>query len=151
LKHRDSKVDGIRLIPWSEKNIVVSKLGCYTLNGMKRFLTSLLIVLYLFLGNISNQAKSFNILEHISSEHSADKNASDHHHDHEHTKDENDSSGEHSHTFELSSLNTAWNFERTEFESLKINFPTRELHAIATESHLTQKNFPLFIFRPPIS
>jgi len=116
---------------------------------MARLFAFLSLSVIIILGFASRELNTSELMNHLYEEHAS--HSHDHHHDHEHTKDENDTSDEHSHTFELSSLNTAWNFERTEFESLKINFPTRELHAIATESHLTQKNFPLFIFRPPIS
>jgi len=77
---------------------------------MERILASIFIGLCIFLGNISSQAKSYKIVEHISSEHSIEKKAHSQHHHHGHHKHQHHKNSEkktskshdHQHSAELS-------------------------------------------------
>lgn len=122
---------------------------------MEKILASILIGLCIFLGNISSQAKSYKIVEHISSEHSIAKKAHSHHHHHGHHKHHHDQKNskahDHNHAVELS-LATVYLAlpSYTGFISLA-PLSSKTLTRFYSLEVLNQLSFSPPVFRPPIA
>lgn len=121
---------------------------------MRSLFTSILIGLSIFLGNISGQAKSFKIVEHVSSEHSVHTKSHSHtHHHHDHPKAGKKNSGphDHQHTVELSFVTISLalpSYEGLISDSQTGNQTTNGYYSIEI---LNQLSFSPPVFRPPIA
>lgn len=128
---------------------------------MERILASILIGLCIFLGNISSQAKSYKIVEHISSDHSINKKAHSHHHHHghhkhhhhkqKHSSKKTSKSHEHQHTAELSLVTNQLALHASSGlkVSVLISLPTAT--GFYSPDVLNQLCFSPPVFRPPIA
>jgi ABC-type nickel/cobalt efflux system permease component RcnA len=122
---------------------------------MLRMILSIILSFVVVLGFASKELKASELMNHVNEEHVTHSHDHDHSHthkhDHENSNDKKSDAKDHSHLYDISALNPVWNFKLTKFESLKIDFIVRELLLVCMESNLLTKNFPLSIFRPPIS
>ncbi len=120
-------------------------------------MASIFIGLCIFLGNISSQAKSYKIVEHISSEHSIEKNAHSHHHHgqhkHHHRKNsekKTSKSHDHQHAAELSLVTIYLALPSyTGFVS-KAPICITTLSVFYSLEDLNKLSFSPPVFRPPI-
>jgi hypothetical protein len=120
---------------------------------MLRMFLSIILTLFVVLGFASKELKASELMNHMNEEHVTHSHDHSHTHKHNHknTDDEKSDAKDHSHLYDISALNPVWNFKLVKFESLKIDFIVRELLLISMDTNLLTKNFPLSIFRPPIS
>jgi hypothetical protein len=126
---------------------------------MERMLASVIVGLCLFLGNISSQAKTLQIVGHLSSEHTTQKPVHAHHthshhkhHDHKEAKSKKSSqSAQHQHSTELSQLTIqlALPSIRPMTYMLPVGFPSTS--GFYMYKNLNQLSFSPPVFRPPIS
>lgn len=122
---------------------------------MLRMILSLILSSVVVLGLASKELKASELMNHVSEDHVTHSHDHDlshaHEHDHENTNDKKNDAKDHSHLYDISALNPVWNFKLSKIESPKIEFTVRELLLVSMESIQLTKNFPLSIFRPPIS
>ncbi len=121
---------------------------------MVRLLSSLLIGGLLFLGNLSSQAKSYKILDHVVSDHSAQPKPHTHHGNHHHhvpAKSKRSPASDHHHDAELASLNVPMNIP-AQGEYFAIQDVQKEFVQIfLSANQLSLSSFSSSIFRPPIA
>lgn len=126
---------------------------------MARILASIIIGLSIFLGNISSQAKSYKIVEHISVEHSTHKKAhSHHHHDHSdmthqnHHKSHNNTSKSHDHHHALELSLVTIILALPSYSGFVSEAPVglSSISSFYSLDVLNQLSFSPPVFRPPI-
>jgi len=128
---------------------------------MKRIFVSILIGFCIFLSNVSSQAKSYKIVNHLTSDHSVSKNLDTghhHHHGHNHhhtkkSKEEPSKSDRHKHrhSSELSSLAIHLVLPDISFAVTPLSLPIIETEAFYSLNVLSSLSFTSNIFRPPIA
>lgn len=126
---------------------------------MVRISASIIIGLCIFLGNISSQAKSYKIVEHISVEHSTHKKAhSHHHHDHGQKTRENhhkshkktSKSDDHHHAVELSLITIFLALPSYSGFVSEAPVGLSSVTSFYSLNVLNQLSFSPPVFRPPI-
>lgn len=122
---------------------------------MRRFSISLLVLVSMFLGSLSAQAKAFRIVGHIASEHSVQKKEthSHHHHGgHSHHKhhSKNKSQKKHSHSAELSLSGNSLTAPTITVINILVSFGFKTSANFSYKEIITSSSLDS-IFRPPIA
>lgn len=124
---------------------------------MERILASILLGLCIFLGNISSQAKSYKIVDHIFSEHSIYKKTHSHHHGHhkhhlhKQSNKKTSKAQDHQHTAELSILTIYLALPSYTGLISKTPSSISPLSGFYSLEDLNQLSFSPPVFRPPIA
>ena len=120
---------------------------------MSRLAASIILCLCVFLGNISAQAKAYQIVEHLTSSHKVDFHEHHHYghgHHHHHEKKQKNSKN-HDHSMELSSATPSLFFPSPISSKQIINSTFSETENYFSYTEIIISSFLDSIFRPPIA